>query len=168
MGLRQQPRQRILMPPAWMVGAEAELLLQLQRRDAVGMGRHQVGRPEPHGQRQLRAVQHGARGHRGLALAGGALEGPGLGRQRPPLDAAAGRADEAVRRNKQRAAVSQAAQAAGSGKRRWNSSSERGKSAMTASGVVFCSLFVLPRPAPLVTTYCGTGPSGISLFRGYA
>ena len=37
--------------PRRLVGAEGELALQLQRRDAVGMGRHQIGRPEPGGQR---------------------------------------------------------------------------------------------------------------------
>ena len=32
---------------AWLVRAEAELVLQLQRRDAVGVRRHQKRRPEP-------------------------------------------------------------------------------------------------------------------------
>ena len=36
--------------PGGLVGAEGELALQLQRRDPVRMGRHQVGRPEPRGQ----------------------------------------------------------------------------------------------------------------------
>jgi hypothetical protein len=33
--------------PSRFVGAEVELALQLQRRDAVGMGSHQVSGPKP-------------------------------------------------------------------------------------------------------------------------
>src|SRR3954451_3706153 len=55
--------------PSRLVGAEAELALQLQGRDAVGMGGHQIGGPEPQGQRQLGVMHDGAGGHRGLLAA---------------------------------------------------------------------------------------------------
>lgn len=83
--------------PGALVGAEAELLLDLQGRDAVGVGGHQVGGPEPDGERQLGAVHHGAGRHRGLPVAVGALVGVRLGRQCPASGAAAGRAHEALR-----------------------------------------------------------------------
>ena len=49
--------------PSRLVRAEGELALQLQCRDAVGMGRHQIGRPEPNGRRQLGLVHNGSGGH---------------------------------------------------------------------------------------------------------
>ena len=49
--------------PGGLVGFQGELALQLQGRDAVGMGRHQIGRPEPRGQRQLGVVHEGPGGH---------------------------------------------------------------------------------------------------------
>ena len=85
----QQPRR--------LVGAESELALQLQRRDAVGMGRHQIGRPEPSGQRQLGVVHDRAGRDRGLLAAAGAFPSPRLGVQRPRLAAAATGAGEARR-----------------------------------------------------------------------
>src|SRR6516164_9313237 len=60
------------------------------------MGSHQVGRPEPSGQRQLGVVHDRAGGHRGLLAAAGALVGPRLGLQFPGLGLAAARADKAV------------------------------------------------------------------------
>ena len=66
-------------------GAESELALQLQRRDAVGMGRHQIGRPEPSGQRQLGVVHDRAGRDRGLLAAAGAFPSPRLGVQRHAL-----------------------------------------------------------------------------------
>jgi hypothetical protein len=81
--------------PRRLVGAEGELALQLQRRDAVGMGGHQIGRPEPGGQRQLGVVHDGAGGHRGLPAAAGALPGPRLGLQFPGFPAATAGAHEA-------------------------------------------------------------------------
>ena len=83
--------------PGRFVGAEAELALQLQRRDAVGMGGHQIGGPEPQGQRQLGVVHDGAGGHRGLLAATGAFPGPGLGLQRPGFARAASGADKTLR-----------------------------------------------------------------------
>ena len=58
--LRQQPGR--------LVG-DAELGLQLQRRHAVGVRRHQMRGLKPRRQRQPRAVHHGAGGERGLASA---------------------------------------------------------------------------------------------------
>ena len=82
--------------PCRLVRAEGELALQLQRRDAVGMGRHQIGRPKPDGQRQLGLMHDGAGGHRGLPAALSAFPGPRLGVQFPgPAIAAAG-ADKAI------------------------------------------------------------------------
>ena len=77
--------------PSRFVRAEGELALQLQCRNAVGMGGHQIGRPEPGRQWQLGLVHDSARGHRGLPMAAGALPGPRLGLQLPgSADAAAG------------------------------------------------------------------------------
>jgi hypothetical protein len=75
--------------PANPVGTQAELALQLQGRDAIGVRGHQKGRPEPGGQRQLAAVHARAGGHRGLATAGGALIGERLGLQSPGATTAA-------------------------------------------------------------------------------
>ena len=81
--------------PRGLVGAQRELALQLQGRDAVRMGRHQIGRPEPRSQRQLGVVHDRVGGHRGLPAAAGAFPGPRLGLQFPPLAVAAAGADEA-------------------------------------------------------------------------
>ena len=80
--------------PRRLVRAQRELALQLQRRDAVGMGRHQIGRPEPGGQRQLGVVHDGAGGDRSLLAAAGALPGPGLGLQLPRFALGAAGADK--------------------------------------------------------------------------
>src|SRR5215813_11194978 len=76
------------------VGTQAELALQLQGRDAVGVGGHQNGRPEPGGQRQLAGVHDRAGGHRGLATAVGTLIGERLGLQSPGATATATWADK--------------------------------------------------------------------------
>ena len=83
--------------PRRLVGAKSELALQLQRRNAIGMGGHQISGPEPGGQRQLGVMHDGSGGDRGLATAAGALIGPGLGLQPPGFAAAAARADKPVR-----------------------------------------------------------------------
>jgi hypothetical protein len=62
--------------PGAAIRAQAELVLQLQGRDAVGMGRHQISRPEPDRQRQLGMVHDRPGGHRGLLAAAGAFPGP--------------------------------------------------------------------------------------------
>ena len=82
--------------PRRLVGAEGELALQLQSRDAVGVGSHQISGPEPSGQRQLGVMHDGSGGDRGLAAATGALIGPGLGLQPPGFATTASRADKSV------------------------------------------------------------------------
>src|SRR5207248_9742601 len=74
--------------------AESELVLQLQRRDPVGVRRHQERRPEPNGQRQLAGMDDRARGHRGLPTAVGALVGEGFGLQQPSPPPATTRTDK--------------------------------------------------------------------------
>ena len=83
--------------PSAAVRADTELFLELQGRDAVGVGRHQVGGPEPDGERQLAGVQDRPGRHRGLPAAAGALEGVCFSVQRPSLFMAARGTDEAVR-----------------------------------------------------------------------
>jgi len=83
--------------PRRLVRAESELTLQLQRRDAVGVGGHQISGPEPGGERQLGLMHDGSGGDRGLAPAAGALIGPSLGFQPPGFAPAAARADKSVR-----------------------------------------------------------------------
>src|SRR5712671_5010646 len=83
--------------PRRLVGAESELTLQLQSRDAIGVGGHQISGPEPSGQRQLGVVHDGSGSDRGLPTAAGALIGPGLGFQPPSLNTAAARAYKPVR-----------------------------------------------------------------------
>src|ERR1700746_96881 len=80
--------------PRRLVGAEGELALQLQSRDAVGVGGHQISRPEPGSQRQLGVMHNGSGGNRGLAPPPGTLVSPGLGFQPPGFAAAADRADK--------------------------------------------------------------------------
>ena len=58
--LRQQP--------SGLVG-DAKLVLQLQRRHAVGMGRHEMSGPEPRRQRQPGSMHRRAGGDRSLASA---------------------------------------------------------------------------------------------------
>jgi len=80
-----------------LIGVESELTLQLQRRDAVGVGGHQIGGPEPGCQRQLGVVHDGSRSDRSLAATAGALECPGLGLQPPGLATTAARTNKPVR-----------------------------------------------------------------------
>jgi len=83
--------------PSRLIGAQSKLALQLQRRDAVGMGGHQIGGPEPGGQRQFRVMHDRPGGHRGLTAASGTLPSPWLGLQLPRLAGAATGAAEASR-----------------------------------------------------------------------
>jgi hypothetical protein len=76
---------------------QGELALQLQGGDAIGVGGHKIGRPEPSGQRQFGVVHDRDGGHRGLLAAAGARVGPRLGLQFPGFGLAAARADKAVR-----------------------------------------------------------------------
>jgi len=82
--------------PSALIGAEAELPPQLKGRDAVGMGGHQVGRPEPHDQRQLGAVHDGPGLDRGLAAAAAAFVGPTLGLEAPGVIMAAAGTAKAI------------------------------------------------------------------------
>ena len=145
--------------PGGLVGAQAELALQLQGRDAVGMGGHQIGRPEPGGQRQLGVVHDGPGGHRGLLAAAGAFPGPRLGLQFPRFARAAAGADKALAASAPRRGIS--TQAASSGKRCWNSIKERGKSVIAAAErvmFVICSITNRPRRHNIVCP----GRTGIS------
>ena len=58
--LRQQPRRLV---------SDAELILQLPRRHAVGMCRHEMRRPQPRRQRQLGTMHHRSRRGRSLSAA---------------------------------------------------------------------------------------------------
>jgi hypothetical protein len=116
--------------PRGLVGAEVELALQLQSRDAVGTSGHQIGRPEPGGQRQLGVVHDGPGGDRSLLAAASAFPGPRLGLQFPGFALAAVWADEA---SGQRAANRYLTQAASSAKRCCHSIKERGKSVISAA-----------------------------------
>ena len=57
------------------IGTHAELLLELQCGDAVGVYRHQAGGPNADGEHQLAAMHDGSRRHRGLAMAARVFEG---------------------------------------------------------------------------------------------
>jgi len=87
-----RPAQLGAQHPGGTVGAQAELALELQCRDAVGVRRHQKRGPEPGGQRQLAGVHDGPCRHRGLPPAGGTLVGESLGLQKPGAAIAAARA----------------------------------------------------------------------------
>ena len=147
LGRHHGPAQLGAEQPGRLIRAEPEQLLQLQGRDAVGMGGHQIGRPEPGGERQLGAVQDGAGLDRGLAPATPALIGPRLGPQRPGLGVATGRAGKAV-------GPAQSGEVVGAGR-------VIGKTPLKVhegAGIVRhgttlqnkCSLFVLPCQSPAV------------------
>jgi hypothetical protein len=59
--------------PSGFVTLKTKLVLEKQRRDASLVGRHQVGRPEPEGQRGLRIVKDCSRCQGDLVTTGGAL-----------------------------------------------------------------------------------------------
>jgi hypothetical protein len=59
--------------PSGFVTLKTKLVLEKQRRDPALVGRHQVGRPEPEGQRGLRIVKDCPRCQRDLVTTGGAL-----------------------------------------------------------------------------------------------
>jgi hypothetical protein len=91
-----RPAQLLRQEPGGSVG-EAELILQLPRRHAIGMRRHEMCRPEPCRQRQLGAVHRRACCDRRLSttIEAFAQTRPTLQRHRPAL--AAARADETIR-----------------------------------------------------------------------
>ena len=63
-----RPAQLLSQQPSGLV-SDAELILQLPRRHAVGMCRHEMCRPEPRGQRQLGTMHHRSRRGRSLSTA---------------------------------------------------------------------------------------------------
>jgi len=70
LGIKHGPAQLGSQQPGALVGAQAQLPPQLARRHAVGVRRHQIGRPEPYRQRQLGGVHRRAGGYRGLLVTG--------------------------------------------------------------------------------------------------
>ena len=116
LGVDHAGAQLVGEQPSAAVRADTELFLELQGRDAVGVGRHQVGGPEPDGERQLAGVQDRPGRHRGLPAAAGALEGVCFSAQRPSLSwPHAGQ----TKPSGQRISISQAAQASSSGNMCW-------------------------------------------------
>ena len=107
-----RPPQFLRQQPSGLVG-DAELRLDLERRHAVGVGRHQVRGPEPYRQRQLRAVHHGAGRDRSLTTAAEALAG---GRAAPQQRRAAVAASGDTKPSGQRRSNRNASQLASSGK----------------------------------------------------
>src|SRR6266852_2560544 len=69
---RRSP-QLVKYHPSGLVTLKTELVLEKQRRDPSLIGRHQVGRPEPEGQRGLRIVKDRPRCQGDLVTTGGAL-----------------------------------------------------------------------------------------------
>ena len=88
--------QFLRQQPSCSVG-EAELILQLPRRHAVGMRRHQMRGPEPYRQRKPRAMHRRARRDRRLTTAAIALEGVCAADQRGGAVATAGRTHKTIR-----------------------------------------------------------------------
>ena len=125
--------------PSALVGAEGELTLQLQSRDPVGMGGHQIGRPEPGGQRQLGVMHDGAGGDRGLLAAAGTLPKPAFAKAGVhglvcSCHALVLPQPGHTKPSGQRAAKRYLTQAASSQKRCWNSIKEPGKSLIGTTG----------------------------------
>jgi len=82
--------------PGGFVASKAKLALEEQRRDASFVGGHQVGCPEPQGQRRLRIMKDGPRGQRDLMSAGGAFPASSSN-QRVAVTVLAARTDEPLR-----------------------------------------------------------------------
>ena len=89
--------QLLRQQPGGLVGAEAQLPHQLLRRHAVGVGRHQVGGPEPRRQRQFGPVHDRPCRRRSLPSAGDTLIGIGTALQQAGTRPTAFRAREPVR-----------------------------------------------------------------------
>jgi len=82
--------------PGGFVTSKAKLALEEERRDAAFVGGHQVGGPEPQGQRRLRIMKDGSRGERDLMTTGGALPASPSS-QRVAATVRAARTDEPLR-----------------------------------------------------------------------
>src|SRR3984893_3557306 len=78
---RRSP-QLVKYHPSGLVTLKTKLVMEKQRRDPSLIGRHQVGRPEPEGQRGLRIVKDGPRCQGHLLTTGGALPGSSSHRNR--------------------------------------------------------------------------------------
>jgi len=96
-GIDHRAPQFLRQQPGRLVGTEAQLPHQLLRRHAVGVGRHQVGGPEPRRQRQLGSVQDRPRRHRSLPSAGDTFIGIGATLQQARAGSAASGAGETLR-----------------------------------------------------------------------
>jgi hypothetical protein len=82
--------------PGGFVTSNAKLALEQQCRDTPFIGGHQVGCPEPQGQRRLRIMKDGPRGQRDLMTTGGAF--PAFSsHQRVAVTVCAARTDEPLR-----------------------------------------------------------------------
>jgi hypothetical protein len=79
LGRDHGPAQLVQHQPRRLVAADAELTLELHCGDPGVMGRHQIGRPEPHLQRGARGVHHRPRRQRRLMPTGSALPQAPLG-----------------------------------------------------------------------------------------
>ena len=90
-----RPTQLMKKQLGALVAANTQLRLELERRDAVGMRSQEMRGQEPRPERQVAAVHHCTRRHRGLASTICALTKETLPLQLPALRAAAGRAAEA-------------------------------------------------------------------------
>ena len=97
LGMDHRPAQLARQHPGRPIRTEPEHRLELQRRDAVRMRRHQKCRQKPRSQWQFAGVHDRSGRHRGLAVASGALEGIGLALQRPFPIRATRRTDEPPR-----------------------------------------------------------------------
>src|SRR6516164_6556279 len=91
------PAQLAAQHPGGSVRAQAELALQLQCRDAIGVRRHEKRGPEPDRQRQLAGVHDRAGGHRGLTATAGTLIDEGFSLEPPGAAFAAARTDKPLR-----------------------------------------------------------------------
>ena len=96
-GIDHRAPQLLRQQPSGLIGAEAQLSHQLLCRHAVGVGRHQVGGPEPRRQRQLGPVHDRPRRHRRLPSAGDTFIGIGPALQQAGPCPAAFRACEPIR-----------------------------------------------------------------------
>lgn len=97
LGVGHRSTELVQQEPGGLVAAEADLRLQLDRRDAVRVAGNDVGRHEPGAQGKVAAVHQRARRHRCLAAAFAALPGGATALQRPSPAAAAFGAHEAIR-----------------------------------------------------------------------
>jgi len=68
-GVDHRAPELLQKQPCCLVAAEAQLRLELERRDPVGVARHDMRGQEPGPQWQMAAMHDRARGHRSLPSA---------------------------------------------------------------------------------------------------